>query len=217
MTVEEQLQQLQEQHEKAQKEIETLKKNQSEQNAYITKLEKEKADALNEAEKLAKATQSKGSTSNSAYENYMRNKWRTEVVDNALESLKKDYPANHVELLRDDIVEYCKKNMTDQTTTEKYAKKVFAMLYGEALGDKNHAIHKLDQDPDPKPEDKPDPTKKKEPSSLSDALTPHTMTKGDTEAGQGNVPPAGKEGPKSTRDSFNALKERLASVNNTDS
>lgn len=215
MTIEEQLKKLTEEHQAAQAEIDKLQKNQSAQNSHITKLEAENKELKKEADGLAKqAQQAPGSkNSNSAYEKYMRNKWRSEVVDNALESLKGTYDAKHVDLLRDDVVEYCKKNMTDETTHEKFAKKVFAMLYGEALGDKQHAIHQTDTPPkDPEPQ-KPDP---KNPKPLHDTLTPHTMTPGDNPANPGNVPPGNPSNYKDTKDSFKALQSRLQGIN-TDS
>lgn len=214
MTVEEQLKKLEEKQAQLEAENATLKENQSKQNSYITTLERERKEA-NEVITKLKEVQDKGKNGKSptAYDTYMRNKWRKDIVEDALASLKNNYDPKSIELLHGEVVEYCIKHMTDQTTSVDYAKRVFAMLYGQAIGDKTHPVYLHERGtPTPKPAD---PPPKPVPSLTPEQqrqMPPHTMTGGDN-PGQVNVPNPENPSPyKNTKESAEALRRRLQNL-----
>lgn len=146
MTVEERLAKLEEEFGKVSKIV-------GDQNSYITKLELRKKQLDDEIKAAGKpAVQSTSQPAqpaqpakptapiNKPYEEYQRSQWRNAVVTNTLASITNINPA-HKAILDEEVKLYCEQNMTDQTTTEKYVRSVFEMLYGRALTDPNHKIH----------------------------------------------------------------------------
>ena len=201
MTVEEQLA-------KAQEDIKNLTKQVKDQNSYITKLEGE-----NKTLKNAPAP-TKPKVSNPAYDAYQKKKWRTDVINDAFISLRSRYGVGKAEAMRSEVNAYCEKHMQETNTTEIYVISVFEMLFGRAMGNPNHEIHKLAPQPNPVPKVEPkDEPATPQPNPLHETLTPHVMSPNDQPAVPGNVPPAQPKEYKSVKDSFAALKNRIAGAN----
>lgn len=223
MNIEEQLKKLTEQNEQVTKEngelkehLEKLEKNQKEQNKYITELE---AKAKN-AQQPQQETQTQkpqtpvGFSDDHPFVKNMRVQWQERVIGDAFKKIRESYPEEHVEAMRTEVEDYAKERMTDNNTTTQYVKSVFELLYGRALGNKNHKIHKVSKPEDPKPEE--DPQQKPEPQTQpprkpanADTFTPHTMTSKDNPPSPGNTNEPSQPTYKSTKESHSALKSRL--------
>lgn len=78
---------------------------------------------------------------NKPYEEFQRKQWRKAVVNETLASITNVRP-EHKTIMEKEVRDYCDKQMTDANTTDKFVRAVFEMLYGRALINPAHEIHK---------------------------------------------------------------------------
>lgn len=224
---EEELKQLVESNKQLKEEVEGLKKNQKEQNSYITKLEQKLKDkpepskpSPQPSQPQQQPQQTRPPSRNQAVDKYIWDRMVRDIVGEKMESLKDRYPKDHVEKLHTDVLSYAKKNMTEDTASDKFVQSVFEMLYGRALGNPEHAIHQRPEEkPAETPEDKPKETpeqpqaKPKAPSSQD--FTPPTMSNTDRTPAPGNVPDHQEPQYKTVKESSEALRARLSEARTT--
>lgn len=178
---------------KKDEQIDQLMENQKNQNSYITKLEQ-----------LSKQPAGTGKpVTNKAYETYVVNSWKTNVINEGLDLAAQSYDKSHVDSMAQEVNDYCLKNMQDNNVTTDYVISVFQLLYGRAMGNPDHTIHQLRKNPGVvTPVRQPAPV---QPNPLHESLTPPTL-RGNTPS-VGNVPPIVQS--KSIKESYQGLEARL--------
>jgi hypothetical protein len=215
MTLEEMQQLLEEQKktiEELAKRNETLEKNQKEQNSYITKLE----------------TQLQGFKSSSAQPgnpvspqlsqpltSYLQKNMKKDTIEEALALIaQQGTGADVIDCIKPELMKFLEETMTIDRTKVSYVTDAFHLIYGKAMSNKDHAIHKLGQAGTK--ENKPPVS---QPASqvagqqdiaqqLRDRIVP-TMTPADVNAAQ--TPPLQNpnEQIKTTKDAVNSFKRRI--------
>lgn len=178
--------------------IDKLLENQKNQNSYITKLEQ-----------LTKEVKNQAPVKNQAYEKYVMNNWKNSVIQQGLDLAAQTYDKSHVDVMESEVSEYCMKHMADNNVTTDYVLSVFQLLYGRAMGNPEHQVHKLRINPNNvRRTDNPNPVTPNPP--LHETLTPPTIRQEGVLPG--NVPPA--QPRTNIKQSYQGLEARLANIGN---
>lgn len=104
----------------------TLEKNQSNQNKYITELESKKGKDVNPEMKL-----------------WFQKQRMKDYENEGIKLILDKYSEKVYEAVKDDFKNWINKNAKpEQVTNEKFFVSAFQMVLGNAIGDKDHAVHK---------------------------------------------------------------------------
>lgn len=109
-----------------------LAKNVSDQNSYITKLEKDRQASTSNREPLDPATKA-----------YLQKKMREDTIAGTLSKLTPQFPVGVVGAIREDLDLFLDKTMKPENTTEAYVREAFYLCYGKAMANKEHAVHQI--------------------------------------------------------------------------
>lgn len=123
---------MQQELEEARASVAQLEANQKSQNSYITKLEskvKEKTASYSSMDKDLAL--------------YIQRKRKEDVTNDALVAIRDAVPDEIVNLLLPELNRFLDKTMTIERTKESYVIDSFYLLYGKAMGNKDHAIHEI--------------------------------------------------------------------------
>lgn len=180
-------------------EKESLVKNQSNQNAYITKLE-EKANGF-----AAQIASIKDAASKPALDPqitaYFKKKYVEDFVDEGKEVIKARDTKNQFSLLEKDLDAFLKQYMNETNASIKFIVDSYYLILGRAIGDPTHPINKV-VDEGAKSNAQPQPQ-----SMFIKPEVPPMLTNEDLGAGN----PAAKKSieVQDTKSAFKVLEDRL--------
>lgn len=178
----------------------TLEKNQSEQNAYITKLEETKSGLSNQLANVKDAANKPALDPNITA--YFKKKYVEDFVnDGKAEIIKRDTKGSFP-ILEEELDDFLSSYMNENNASIKFIMDSYSLILGRAIADPEHAINKI-EDTGAKSED----AQQQPVQTISNNLFPPTMTNEDQGAGQ----PAAKTRVvvPDTRSAFKALEEKL--------
>lgn len=186
------------------KEVETLKKNASEQNSYITKLEQSKQKAQEEdPKKGAPASLQLDPKLDRIFQHAERSFLR-ELTKEAEAALILQVGQAVYDAVKTDFEDFLNKNLKTSNAELSYVLSAFDLVLGRAIKNKEHAVHKAFS---------VDPTKQTQP--INNQRTPNqkvsTMTPDDRVAGQLGNPNPNTQGetPRNTREAWKNFAARV--------
>lgn len=186
------------------KEVETLKKNASEQNSYITKLEQSKQKAQEEdPKKGAPASLQLDPKLDRIFQHAERSFLR-ELTKEAEAALILQVGQAVYDAVKTDFEDFLNKNLKTSNAELSYVLSAFDLVLGRAIKNKEHAVHKAFS---------VDPTKQTQP--INTQRTPNqkvsTMTPDDRVAGQLGNPNPNTQGetPRNTREAWKNFAARV--------
>lgn len=189
--------------EKAQARIKDLEKQVSDQNSYITKLEN-------------KAKQGDGMTPE--VKKFVFNQMAEKMKSKVVKKIKEEVDPKYFDAVEPDFEAFLEKHLREDTLNEAYIIDAFNLVWGRAMRKKDHPIHQVDKadTPDGTSADNkggsnagnPNP-KKTEGQGNPSQQTPPTISPEDSGAGGSGAPDSEPVPIKSTKESFNALKEKV--------
>lgn len=218
MTLEEleQLKESQDQLIKALKEDkETLAKNQKEQNSHITKLEAELQQLRNKSSNQAQGTTIEPQLSK-PFTDYLQKNMKRDTIEEALSLLaQQGTGADVLDCMKPELMEFLNNTMTIDKTKTSYVVDAFHLLYGKAMANKDHVIHKLGQqqggvqgNPPPVQQSQSQVAGQQTLAQRMQAVMPPIMTPNDVNAAQ-TPPQQNGEQIKSTKDAMSSFKKRI--------
>lgn len=122
------------------KEIESLKSQRANQNAYITKLEG-KNQALEATASTIKDTVNSQPAMDPAITEYFRKKRREDYTEQAYTELKVQVGEATFNVVKPEVDDFLKAYMTENNVSVKYIIDAFHLLLGKAYANPNHPIH----------------------------------------------------------------------------
>ena len=192
-------------------EKEALEKNQKEQNSYITKLEAQ----LQSSKSSSKIAMQEALHLSQPLTAYLQKNMKRDTIEEAMQALiQQGTGAEIVKCMKPELTKFLDETMTIDKTRPSYVVDAFHLLYGKAMADKNHPVHKIGQAG--KQENIPPVS---QPVSqvagqqdiaqqLRDKIAP-TMTPTDVNAAQSPPLQNPNEQIKTTKDAVNAFKRRI--------
>lgn len=204
MTIEElqaALKQTQEELAKERAAKEQLALNQSNQNSYITKLEGQINTLKQEIANL-QTTANKDPRSDAGIDptliNYLKKQMRKDIETEGYARAKSLVTEEVWKTLEKELVTFVKDSDDDKVTPE-YIVDAFRLLYGRAMTNPEHPIHKVAK-----------PTQAPAPAAITPPTLPPSMTPNDSGAA-GGTPPSMSQGVqvKNTQEAMKAFKEKI--------
>lgn len=193
--------------------VNKLEENQSKQNSYITKLEGDlkeaKAKPAPAPQPAPQPTAAPAPGMSANYIAHTKRRWREDVCNEAFVQLKGKFNEEQVNVLQQEVLDYCHKNMTDNNTTTEFVESVFHLLFGRAVGDKNHAIHKTLEKKQEAPTPAPTATNAMPESKVAQIIPPSVATTEDRTYNPSVPTPSHETKVKSTDDAFASFKATL--------
>lgn len=177
-----------------------LSKNQSEQNAYITKLEEIKNGLSAQVNNIQEAANKPALDPNITA--YFKKKYVQEFANEGKAAIIANDTMNAFPLLEKELDTFLKQFMNEGNASVKFILDSYSLILGRAIADPEHPINKK------KDEGVKDETVQPEPTpTLVDPLFPPTLT--DEDKGAGN--PAAKQtiNIPDTKSAFKVLEDRL--------
>jgi DNA repair exonuclease SbcCD ATPase subunit len=189
---------------KVKREKDTLEKNQSNQNAYITKLE-EKANGLSEQIKSIQAAANKPAL-DPQITAYFKKKYVEDYINEGKEEIKKRDSKGVFAVLEEELDSFLKQFMNESNASIKFVLDSYSLILGRAYADPEHPINKLDITSEGAKNQKVQP-QPAEPQVIVNPNFPPTMTDGDQGAGN----PAAKKtiDIPDTKSAFKVLEDKL--------
>lgn len=187
------------------KENKQLKDNVSKQNSYITKLE----GKANNSEPAPKGD----SALNPAISAYLEKNMRRDVIEEASAEIKKTIPEDKFKAVEPDFLAFLNKNMTSANCTTAYVIDAFALVYGRASANPEHAINKLGKG-GTSPATPITQTNSPEVRNVQNTIiqtTPPVMGNKDVSASSG-IPESQGAPVSNTKDAFKTLRSRFANL-----
>jgi len=189
--------------------IKSLEENQSKQNAYITKLEK----IVNgqQTPPPAQPTPVAASGIDQTTTKYIQRKMREDAIKDGLATLSKTVRKEIIDILTPELEDFLKDSMTPQLTNEKYVINSFHLVYGQAMANGAHAIHKLapaQQTPPPANQQTPPPAQQ----GPFGQTPPPSISGKDNPAVPGVPNPENPNPIRSTRDAFAGLRGKISGM-----
>lgn len=187
---------------KLKEEKDKLEKNQSNQNAYISKLEESK-NGLSESLKQIQATANKPVLDPNLTA-YFKKKYVEEFIQEGKELIKKNDTRNNFELLEPELDEFLSAYMDENNASQKFILDSYSLVLGRAIANPEHAINKV-------PESEAGKAQEQKPEPMIVPVLPPMMTPAD----QGGSIPVAKSmiSVPDTKAAFKMLEERLYNNN----
>jgi len=177
-----------------------LEKNQSNQNAYITKLE-EKANGLSAQIETIKTTANKPAL-DPQITAYFKKKYVEDFVKEGKEELKRRDTKGVFSIMEPELDSFLKTYMNENNASLKFILDSYSLLLGRAIADPEHAINKIEGEGVKNTEIQPEPT----PTFVKPDFPP-TIT--DADQGAGTPMPKKTIDIPDTKSAFKALEDRL--------
>lgn len=179
----------------------------TDQNSYATKLENQ----INELKK-SQTTQTTAGTTDDITRKYLEQNMRKDIINQALDAIKKVYDEKIVEACLPDYNAFLEKNMTLKNTTVEYATDAFNLVYGRCFANKEHPVHNVGkaQSPSGTPTPQQAGTNSAAVQQVASMIQgqPQVMTNNDMSAGSG-VPGTQGIPIKNTKDAFEKFRDKL--------
>lgn len=205
MTVEELEQQLKDtkaELKAIQDEKNTLEKNQTNQNAYITKLEETKS-ALTEQIGSIKSTANAPALDPNITA-YFKKKYVEDFEKDGIAEIVRRDTKGVFPKVEDELKDFLRTHMTENNASIKFVLDSYSLVLGRAYADSEHAINNIDDVEPPKDETTP-----KDTGIPSRPFEPKPPTMTDSDPASGNVIPKQSIAVKDTREAFKVFEERL--------
>lgn len=183
-------------------ENEQLKKNQAEQNSYITKLEAQR----NQQPQAKPAANPQTQGIDSVYASFIEDQMRKTRLEEAVTHIKAHISAEEYAAIEEDFIAFLNANMTAKNCTKDFIIDAFNLVYGRAKLLPDHKLNKVG-----KGSTTPTPTPNTNAATVAAvqsviASQPPVMTGKDQSAASGTPQPVPPEGVKSTKDAFANLR-----------
>lgn len=217
MTEEEMKQKLAEAEERASKaeaERASLEKQRADQNSYITKLEGKVQGLENQMNSVKEATKAAPAIAPEITE-YFQKKRREDYTEQAVNQIISEVGQEVYDCLSEELSNFLKLYMTEKNVSVRYIIDSFSLLYGRAMQNKEHPIHKVIN-----------PVKEEEPKQVEDTpeeqvqfrnelnrMVNRTMTNSDVNAG--GAPEVKPPTVQNTREAMNAFKTKLFNLDSS--
>lgn len=190
--------------------IKQLNDNISKQNSYITKLE-----ARNNSSDTAQ--KSTGSTVDTrfdpAVQAYLEKNMKRDAIEEAKAVIKSEISEEMYKAVEPDFLAFLDKNLKKENCNAAYIADAFSLVMGRALRDKEHAINKVGKGTATPPATPTPTTNGQQVQSVQNTIlsnvTPPVMSGKDSGAASG-MPGSNGNQYRNTKESFQALKNRLA-------
>lgn len=214
MTLEEaqaQLAEMTKKQEAVEAENKQLRDNISKQNSYITKLEARN----NSSEPAQKSTSSTVDNSrfDPAVQAYLEKNMKRDAVEEAKVKILQNITPEEYKAIEQDFTEFLNKNLKKENCTVSYVLDAFSLVLGRARMDKDHPINKVGKGTATPPATPTPTTNGQQVQSVQNTIlsnvTPPVMSGKDSGAASG-MPGSNGNQFRTTKDSFSALKNRLA-------
>lgn len=118
-------------------ELKKREKQVADQNSYITKLEASRSQVG-----TAQPQQS-ASAVDPTVQKYIERKMRIDTIEEAVLVIKKSFSAEEFDAVYPDLMAFLDRNMKRENTTVQFVIDAFDLMYGRAVKNKEHAIHKV--------------------------------------------------------------------------
>lgn len=187
------------------KENKQLKDNASKQNSYITKLEAK----ANNSEPAPKGDSNLSPTISA----YLEKNMRRDVIEEALVEIKKTIPEDKFKAVESDFKAFLDKHMTSANCTTAYVIDAFALIFGRASANPEHAINKLGKG-GTSPATPTPATNSQSVQNVQNAIiqtTPPVMGNKDNNASSG-IPESQGAPVSNTKEAFKTLRSRFANL-----
>jgi hypothetical protein len=186
-----------------QEQVGTFKKQISDQNSYITKLETQAKTVP------ASSQQPGGVPSDQIVQKYLKEKMREDTLAKAKILIVQETSPDIYNVMEKDFMEFLNKNMKDADVKVEYMVDAFSLIMGRALRIKDHPIQKLLGKGDT-PKATLDKVNEQAAQSVPGIIKqqPPVLSPKDNVAPTA-APVDGSIGVKSTRDAYKALKDKL--------
>lgn len=202
---------------KARQEIEDLKSQRSNQNAYITKLEGKVKGLENSIETVKTAANQAPAIAPEITE-YFQKKRREDYTEQAVTEIKSQVGEDKYNCLAQELKDFLKLYMTEKNVSVRYIIDSFHLLLGRAMANPDHEIQKII-----KPVEKPEvvPTSNTTVSESDQTLFRNqlnnminrTMTNEDVNAG--GAPEIKAPTVQNTREAMKSFKDRLYNLDSS--
>lgn len=202
----------------AQKEIEDLKNQRSNQNSYITKLEGKVKGLENSLDTVKNAANNTPALAPEITE-YFQKKRREDYTEQAVTEIISQVGEDKYNCLKDDLANFLKLYMNEKNVSVRYIIDSFHLLLGRALANPDHPIHKLIEG-----EKKVEEPKAEEPKPASESdqelfrqnlnnMVNRTMTNDDMNAG--GAPEVKAPTVQNTQEAMKSFKNRLLNLDSS--
>jgi hypothetical protein len=185
------------------KELTKERKKVADQNSYITELESRRAPVSNAP------TQQSSTAVDPALQQYLEKKMREEVIAEATVEINKSFSEQEVAAVMPDLLAFLKANMNKKNTTVGFIIDAFDLMYARAMKNKSHEINKIGKSGTPTDT----PVDVKTNAKVLNAVQEQTLKANPTvispSDGTAGSPPDATTNVKSTKDAFQALKNRF--------
>jgi len=218
MTEEEMKQKLAEAEERASKaeaEKASLEKQRADQNSYITKLEGKVQGLENQMNTVKAATQAAPAIPPDITE-YFQKKRREDYTEQAVTQIISQVGKDVYDCLATELNDFLKLYMNEKNVSVRYIVDSFSLLYGRAMQNAEHPIHKVinpvkEENEQKKVEDTPE--EQVQFRNELNRMVNRTMTNTDVNAG--GAPEVKPPQVQNTREAMNAFKTRLFNLDSS--
>ena len=216
MTLEEAQQQLTDmakKNEALEAENKKLNENISRQNSYITKLEANRSQPSDQAQRPTSSTV--GNNFDPAVQAYLEKNMKRDAIEEAKVQIKQEITEEMYKAIEPDFMAFLDKNLKKENCTTAYIVDAFSLVMGRALRNKEHPINKIGKGMATPPATPTQTTNSSQVQSVQNTIlnntTPPIMTNKDVGAASG-MPSGNGVQHQTTKDAFKSLKERFANM-----
>ena len=216
MTLEEAQQQLTDmakKNEALEAENKKLNENISRQNSYITKLEANRSQPSDQAQRPTSSTV--GNNFDPAVQAYLEKNMKRDAIEEAKVQIKQEITEEMYKAIEPDFMAFLDKNLKKENCTTAYIVDAFSLVMGRALRNKEHPINKIGKGMATPPATPTQTTNSSQVQSVQNTIlnntTPPIMTNKDVGASSG-MPSGNGVQHQTTKDAFKSLKERFANM-----
>ena len=203
----------------AQKEIEDLKNQRSNQNSYITKLEGKVQGLENQMNSVKAATNNAPAIAPEITE-YFQKKRREDYTEQAVAEIVSQVGQEVYDCLKDELTDFLKLYMNEKNVSVRYIIDSFSLLYGRAMQNADHPIHKVVNpvkeevvtEEEPKVAEVTSDEQKSFEEGLRNMVN-RTMTNDDVNAG--GAPEVKAPTVQNTKEAMNAFKTKLFNLDSS--
>lgn len=179
----------------------------SDQNSYITKLEKQLTELKTSSSNSNVASGVDGIT-----QEYIRKKMREEVISNATRIIIESVGNDIYNAVKPDFEAFLDKNLKPENTKEDYVIDAFNLVYGRCYAKKDHPVHQIGKTASPNGTPSVAAgTNGEQVAAVQNVISgqPPIMSGQDLNAGKG-LPGVQGTPVKTTKDAFARFKDRIA-------
>jgi hypothetical protein len=185
-----------------QEQVGTFKKQVSDQNSYITRLEAQAKTVT------ATPQQPSGIPSDQIVQKYLKEKMREDTLVKAKKVIIEETSTEVFNIMEKDFLEFLNKNMKDADVKVEYMVDAFSLIMGRALRIKDHPIQKL-LGKSETPKATPVQTNEQAVQSVQGTIKQQPPVLSPRDSIAPTATPDGSIGVKNTKDAYKALKEKL--------